>query len=77
MGNKLPQKKTAERYGRSIKTIDRWRADPKLNFPPCMIINGQKYDDEGELEAWDRLMAANPEPKRYTQPPKRLKTTTA
>jgi hypothetical protein len=77
MGNKLPQKRTAERYGRSIKTLDRWREDPKINFPKCMIINGQKYDDEDELENWERWRAANPEPRRITQPPKRLKTTTA
>jgi hypothetical protein len=58
MGKKLPQKKTAERYGVTIKTLDRWRVDPKLNFPACMIINGHKYDDEDDLENWDRARIA-------------------
>jgi hypothetical protein len=75
VGKKHPQIKTAEKYGRSIKTIDRWREDPKLNFPKGLVINGRKYDDVDELEAWDLWMAANPAPKRYTQPPRKtLKT---
>jgi hypothetical protein len=71
VGRKLPQKQTADRFGVTIKTLDRWRNDPKLAFPQPMRINERLYDDEEALEQWERWRAANPEPKRNTQPPRK------
>jgi len=49
----IKRRKTAERYGVSTRTIERWEADPKLNFPLSMIRNGRKYDDDAKLDRWD------------------------
>lgn len=79
MGNKLPQKKTAERFGVTVKTLDRWRNDPALCFPQAIRVNSRLYDDEQALENWERARAADPEPKPEISPPKRkpLKTASA
>jgi hypothetical protein len=54
-----PRRKTAnERYGRSVRTIERWEEDPELNFPRSVIINGRKYDDTEKLDSWDAECAA-------------------
>jgi predicted DNA-binding transcriptional regulator AlpA len=50
---KLPTRSVCERYGVVERTIDRWIADPKLNFPKPMIVNKRRYFDEGELDAFD------------------------
>jgi hypothetical protein len=49
----LPHSKVAERYGVHTCTIDRWRRDPEMNFPKGYRIKGRKYDENGELDAWD------------------------
>ncbi|MET3896149.1 putative DNA-binding transcriptional regulator AlpA [Devosia sp. UYZn731] len=49
----LPRPKTQLRYGVTKMTIYRWENDPKMNFPKPLIINGRKYDDKDELDAWD------------------------
>ena len=54
----LPTPKTAQRYGVSTRTIERWRADPKLGFPDPIEINGRHYDDEDKLQEWERQRAA-------------------
>ena len=54
----IKRRKTAERYDVATRTIERWEADPKLNFPRSMIRNGRKYDDEAALDAWDAQCAA-------------------
>jgi hypothetical protein len=56
-GRKLPRRKTSERYGVSVRTIERWELDPDLNFPAATVINGRKYDDEEKLIDWDRANA--------------------
>lgn len=55
---KIPQSKTAKRYGVCNKTIIRWRENPRLGFPAGYLINGRWYDDEAELDAFDRANAA-------------------
>jgi hypothetical protein len=54
---KLPTRLVAERYKVSDRTVARWERDPRLNFPKPLIINGRKYRDEAELDAWDRANA--------------------
>jgi hypothetical protein len=55
---RLPRRKTAERYGVSVRSIERWEADLALGFPKSININGRRYDDIPELDAWDAKMAA-------------------
>jgi hypothetical protein len=54
-GALLPRAKVAkDRYGRSVKTLDRWSKDPELQFPAPVDIRGFKYFREADLIAWDR-----------------------
>jgi hypothetical protein len=74
----IKRKKTAARYDVVPRTIERWEADPKLNFPRSMIRNGRRYDDEAQLDAWDAKCAANgraarsPNPDRAERPSPKL-----
>jgi hypothetical protein len=52
------RRKTAERYGVSVRSIERWEADSTLGFPQSVIINGRRYDDIEKLDAWDAACAA-------------------
>ncbi len=54
----LPDPKVAIRYGVSQRTPPRWDAQPELKFPKPTYINGRKYRNIKELEAWDRWRAA-------------------
>jgi hypothetical protein len=55
---RIPRRKTAKRYGVSVRTVERWEADPKLHFPKSTILNGRRYDDVDELDVWDAKCAA-------------------
>jgi hypothetical protein len=55
---RLPTKATAERYGVSTRTIERWRRDPKLNFPKPDNVNSRNYDWLSKLVSWERQRAA-------------------
>jgi hypothetical protein len=54
----VKRRKTAERYGVSVRSIERWEADPKMGFPKSIVRNGRKYDDDEKLDAWDAQCAA-------------------
>lgn len=55
----LPRARVAkDRYGRSVKTLDRWSKDPELQFPAPVDIRGFKYFREADLIAWDRSRSA-------------------
>jgi predicted DNA-binding transcriptional regulator AlpA len=57
-GRKIGIRELTKRYGVSARTIDRWLADPDLGFPkPCIVINGRRYWDLGEIEQWERAHA--------------------
>jgi hypothetical protein len=53
-----PRRKTAERYGRSVRTIERWEEDSDLGFPRSVLIRDRRYDDTDQLDAWDAACAA-------------------
>jgi predicted DNA-binding transcriptional regulator AlpA len=53
----IPARQVAMRYGVSLRTIDRWRRDEKLGFPPSVMINGRNYNAEADLEEFDRRRA--------------------
>jgi hypothetical protein len=57
-----PARKMRERYGNiSPMTEYRWVQDAKLGFPKPIYINGRKYYDLDELEAFDRARAVKRE----------------
>jgi hypothetical protein len=45
------------RYGVSLRTLPRWDERAELGFPKPIWINGRKYRDEIELDAFDRRQA--------------------
>jgi hypothetical protein len=48
----------AHRYSVTPRTVDRWRASPKLNFPPPdLVINNREYRKIATIEAWERKRA--------------------
>lgn len=55
----LPSPQTAKRYGVSDRTLARWIKDPPAGFPTPIKINGRWYWEEGELESYERALAAN------------------
>ncbi len=43
----------AERYGKTIRTIERWLADEKLGFPKPIVINKRRFFRASELQQFD------------------------
>ena len=56
----LPTRDVCRRYDVSSKTIERWQADPKLNFPSPLVVNNRKYFSDAQLTAWERSRMAAP-----------------
>jgi hypothetical protein len=50
----LSRRDQAERYGKSVRSIERWGKDPVMAMPPEYDFNGLKARAEDELEAWER-----------------------
>jgi hypothetical protein len=53
-----PASQVWNRYEITSRTGDRWLANPSLNFPKPLVINGRRYFYEDELVAWERSRAA-------------------
>ena len=50
----LNSKRVRARYGDvSDMSLWRWLHDAEMNFPKPMLINGRRYWDEHELDAFD------------------------
>ena len=54
----LSRRAQAERYGRSVRSIERWGKNPALKLPPELEINGHWFRSLEELEDWERKRAA-------------------
>jgi hypothetical protein len=53
----------AHRYSVSTRTVDRWKANSKLAFPPPdLVINQREYRKVTTIEAWERKRATTPNP---------------
>jgi predicted DNA-binding transcriptional regulator AlpA len=50
MSQKLRKRQVAERYQHNIRTIERWTADPTLNFPKPIYIGRNPLWDLEEIE---------------------------
>jgi hypothetical protein len=45
-------------FNRTVRTIDRWKQDPKLKFPkPDLVINGREYWRRRTIERWEATQA--------------------
>jgi hypothetical protein len=61
-GPLLPSRAVWTRFGVTDRTLDRWIAAPKLNFPRPTVIRKRRYWYLHELEAWElecRLKSPN------------------
>jgi hypothetical protein len=52
----LSKRQQAERYGKTPRTIDRWRQNPRLNYPKQYEINGRPHGRLSDLEIWERSL---------------------
>jgi hypothetical protein len=48
----VPDHKIAKAFSVHPRTILRWAADPTLDFPKSITINGRRHRDLDEMEAW-------------------------
>jgi hypothetical protein len=53
----IPNRQVCERYGVAPSTLFRWDRNPALGFPAPIDINGRKYRDQDELDAFDAARA--------------------
>jgi len=48
----------ARRYNVTPRTVDRWKKNPRLQFPPPdLVINDREYRQIETLESWERRRA--------------------
>jgi hypothetical protein len=48
----------AHRYNVTTRTVDRWKENSKLGFPPPdLVINKREYRKVATIEAWERRRA--------------------
>jgi hypothetical protein len=50
----LSRRDQANRYNKSLKTIERWSHNAALNMPREFIFNGRPHRAESDLERWER-----------------------
>lgn len=48
----LDQTKSAAYVGKSVMTLWRWRRNPRLKFPPAIVINDREYFTPEILDGW-------------------------
>jgi hypothetical protein len=53
-----PRRETAQQFGKTTRTLERWERDPKLGFPAPIVINRMKYDSVRKLQQWKRDQVA-------------------
>ena len=53
----LSDRRVAERYDVSTRTLWRWDGTPGLGFPPPIYIRDRRYREVAKLDAWDRANA--------------------
>jgi hypothetical protein len=54
----LPDRRVAERYGVSVRTLARWDEVPELGFPPPTYIRARKYRSVELLQRFERNRTA-------------------
>lgn len=56
-GPLLPTRLVLARYHIVDRTLDRWLADPALEFPRPLVVNKRRFFRERELVDWERQRA--------------------
>ncbi len=51
---RIPIGDVAKRYGRHVRSIERWIDDPQLDFPRPITIRRRRYILAAELLAWEQ-----------------------
>jgi hypothetical protein len=49
----LTRKQQAQRWSKTVRTVERWGANPKLGLPAEYDFNGKPHREESELELWE------------------------
>jgi hypothetical protein len=62
----LRRRAQAQRYGVSLKTIQRWGRDPEMNMPDEFDFNGHPCRIEDQLEVWEKGRVAPRNQSRIT-----------
>ena len=67
----VPDPKITRLFGVSLRSLARWDADEKNDFPRPIVINGRKYRRRAAVEAWlqKRALAALKASKPKPAPP--------
>lgn len=63
----LPTHVLLARYDIVDRTLDRWLADPRMDFPRPLVIARRRYFKQSEIERWERQRAAVTPAKREHQ----------
>jgi hypothetical protein len=53
----IADRRVAERYDVSVRTLARWDETPGLGFPPPIYIRDRRYRELAKLDEWDRSNA--------------------
>lgn len=54
----LSRQEQARRYGKSVKTIERWGEDPRMRMPREYVFQRRPHRLEDDLVAWERAQVA-------------------
>jgi hypothetical protein len=54
----LSRQAQAQRYDKSVRTIERWGKNPDLEYPGEIEINGRYLRPLSKLERWEQKRAA-------------------
>lgn len=52
-----PARLVAARYAMTLRTLDRWADDERLNFPPAVYLGRMRFWRVADLEAWEAEQA--------------------
>ncbi len=55
---RLSARKVWERFDVTDRTLSRWVADPRLQFPQPIVVNRRRYFAEDEIEAFEQRRKA-------------------
>lgn len=54
LDRRVPAVRVAAFHGITLRSLNRWLADPRLAYPRPTIVNGRRYWRAGDIIAWDR-----------------------
>jgi hypothetical protein len=73
----IADRRVADRYDVSVRTLARWDELPELGFPPPIYIRDRRYRELAKLEQWDRHNARKAAPPKAARDPRLRKPAAA